>query len=101
MIKYLLDTNICVFLLRGKYHVDEVINKHGLANCAISEITLAELKYGAELGRQKGIGYQYGCRGPLQKKSCRCRRFSEILSEVLRGFVIFAVRMYTLKRLCL
>ena len=58
MIKYLLDTNICVFLLRGKYHVDEVINEHGLSNCGISEITLAELKYGAELGRQKGIGYR-------------------------------------------
>ncbi len=58
MIKYLLDTNICVFLLRGKYHVDDVINKHGLTNCGISEITLAELKYGAELGRQKGIGYR-------------------------------------------
>ena len=58
MIKYLLDTNICVFLLRGKYRVDEVINEHGLSNCGISEITLAELKYGAELGRQKGIGYR-------------------------------------------
>lgn len=53
--RYLLDTNICVFLLRGKYDVDKMLDKVGLENCYISEITEAELKYGAELGRQKGL----------------------------------------------
>lgn len=52
--KYLLDTNICVHLLRGKYHVDASMDKVGFENCYISEITVAELKYGSELGRQKG-----------------------------------------------
>ena len=52
---YLLDTNICVFLLRGQYDVDKKIDEVGLENCHISEITMAELKYGAELGRKKGI----------------------------------------------
>lgn len=56
--KYLLDTNICIYLLRGKFHMDEMILKHGEENCYISEITVAELKYGDELGRQKGIGYR-------------------------------------------
>lgn len=55
MKKYLLDTNICVFLLRGKYDVDKAIDRVGIANCCISEITVAELKYGAELGKQKGL----------------------------------------------
>lgn len=55
MEKYLLDTNICIFLLRGKYDVDKRIDSVGLDNCCISEITVAELKYGAELGRQKGL----------------------------------------------
>lgn len=55
MKKYLLDTNICIFLLRGKYEVDEKINAVGLYNCYISEITVAELKYGAELGRRQGL----------------------------------------------
>lgn len=46
--KYLLDTNICIFLLRGKYQVNDKINAVGWENCCISEITIAELKYGAE-----------------------------------------------------
>jgi tRNA(fMet)-specific endonuclease VapC len=49
MAKYLLDTNVCVFYLRNKYGVDKKIKEAGcFDNCAISEITLAELKYGAE-----------------------------------------------------
>ena len=55
MAQYLLDTNICVFLLRGQYHIDQKLDKVGLENCCISEITEAELKYGAELGRKKGV----------------------------------------------
>lgn len=52
--KYLLDTNVCVHLLRGKYRVDAQIDYVGLENCYISEVTVAELKYGSELGRQMG-----------------------------------------------
>lgn len=52
--KYLLDTNICIHLLRGKFHVDVLIDKVGFDNCYISEVTIAELKYGSELGRQMG-----------------------------------------------
>jgi len=48
MEKYLLDTNICIFFLRGKYNLNERLKQVGLENCCISEITLAELKYGAE-----------------------------------------------------
>lgn len=55
MEKYLLDTNICIFLLRGKYDVDKRIDEVGFTNCYISEITVAELKYGAELGRKQGL----------------------------------------------
>lgn len=51
---YLLDTNICVHLLRGKYNVDKQMDKVGFNNCYISEIVMAELKYGSELGRQMG-----------------------------------------------
>lgn len=46
--QYLLDTNICIFFLRGKLNLDEIIKKKGLKNCFISEITVFELKYGAE-----------------------------------------------------
>jgi tRNA(fMet)-specific endonuclease VapC len=46
--QYLLDTCICVFFLRGKLKLDEIIREKGVENCFISEITLFELRYGAE-----------------------------------------------------
>ena len=45
---YLLDTNICVFYLRGKHALNKKFEFIGFENCYISEITIAELKYGAE-----------------------------------------------------
>ena len=51
--QYLLDTNICAFYLRGKYDVDQQIDRVGWENCFISEITMLELKMGAELSLQK------------------------------------------------
>jgi tRNA(fMet)-specific endonuclease VapC len=53
MDKYLLDTDISVFYLRGKYNVNQKLKDIiGYDNCFISEITLAELKYGAELSEK-------------------------------------------------
>jgi len=46
--KYLLDSNICIHFFRGKYGVYEKLVSVELENCAISEITLAELYFGAE-----------------------------------------------------
>jgi len=46
--KYLLDSNICIHFFRGKYGVVDRLEEVGLNQCAISEITLAELVYGAE-----------------------------------------------------
>ena len=46
--QYLLDTNICVFFLRGKLNLDEIIREKGVKNCFISELTVFELRYGAE-----------------------------------------------------
>ena len=48
MKKYLLDTNICIFYFKEKYGVQKRLQQTGCENCAISEITLAELVYGAE-----------------------------------------------------
>lgn len=53
MARYLLDTNICAFLFRGKYDVDKAIDSVGVTNCAISEITMIELKCGVELALKK------------------------------------------------
>ena len=47
MKQYLLDTNICAFLLRGKYDIATPLLEVGISNCHISIITYAELYYGA------------------------------------------------------
>ena len=43
----LLDTNICIYYMKGRYELDKVINSKNISNCCISEITVAELLYGA------------------------------------------------------
>ena len=53
MRKYLLDTNICAYFLNGKFNLETKIEKVGFENCAVSEITIAELKYGVEKSVQK------------------------------------------------
>ncbi len=46
--QYLLDTNICVFFLRGKLNLSEIIKEKGRENFFISEVSVFELRYGAE-----------------------------------------------------
>lgn len=48
MTGYLLDTNTCIFFLKGLYELDVKIKLAGIENCFISEISVAELKFGAE-----------------------------------------------------
>ena len=50
---YLLDTNICIYYMNGKFGLDiklKTVNPEGIF---ISEITLAELKYGVHKSGQK------------------------------------------------
>ncbi len=46
MKKYLIDTNTCIFFIKGKFNLLEKFESAGTENCFISEITLAELKFG-------------------------------------------------------
>ena len=48
MKKYLLDTNICIYFIKGQYELNKIIAEVGEQNCFISEMTVAELKYGVE-----------------------------------------------------
>jgi tRNA(fMet)-specific endonuclease VapC len=50
---YLLDTNICIHYFKGQFGLSKKIEKIGFENFAISEITLAELYYGAEKSQYK------------------------------------------------
>ena len=53
MKKYLLDTNICIHFLGHEHNIKEKIENVGLDNCLVSEITIAELKFGAENSKNK------------------------------------------------
>lgn len=53
MKKYLLDTNICIYYFKGLNNLDQKFKEVDPSNCFISEITLAELKYGVENSLQK------------------------------------------------
>ena len=48
MKKYLLDTNICIYFIKGLYELNKKIAEVGEHNCFISEMTVAELKFGIE-----------------------------------------------------
>lgn len=52
MKKYLLDTNICIYFLKGQFNLHQKIEKAGVENCFVSEITIAELKYGVANSKQ-------------------------------------------------
>jgi len=46
--QYLLDTSTCVFYLRGKLDLALMMRERGRTNFFISEITVVELRFGAE-----------------------------------------------------
>lgn len=50
---YLLDTNVIIEVLRGNSDIISKIESVGQENCYISEITIAELLYGAVRGNNQ------------------------------------------------
>ena len=53
MSKFLIDTNTCIFYIKGKFELKKKFEKVDPQNCFISEITLAELKFGVENSDRK------------------------------------------------
>ncbi len=53
MKKYLFDTNICIYYIQGKFSLNEKFREVTKENRFISEITLAELKFGVENSQSK------------------------------------------------
>jgi len=51
--QYLLDTNICIYFIKGLYDLKSKFEEVGPENCFISEITLAELKFGVAKSQAK------------------------------------------------
>lgn len=48
MNNYLLDTDICIYSMKGMFSIKEKIDSVGVERCYISEITVLELTYGVE-----------------------------------------------------
>jgi len=46
-VKYLLDTNICVYWFKGNEHIEQKVLSVGIDNIFASFITVGELYYGA------------------------------------------------------
>ena len=44
----MIDTNICIYFIKGQFELNKKIAEVGERNCFISEMTVAELKYGVE-----------------------------------------------------
>lgn len=94
--KYLLDTNICIHFLRGKFNLMEKFQRVKLDNCAISEITLAELVFGAENSTNPKKNYKlinefsaqvkvipiYNAINLYAKEKVRLRKKGEMISDV-------------------
>ena len=53
MNQYLLDTNICIYYIKGLHDLKSKFEEVGPENCFISEITLAELKFGVAKSQAK------------------------------------------------
>lgn len=53
MKKYLIDTNICIYFIKGKFELNRKFAEIGIENCYISEITLAELMFGVENSQKR------------------------------------------------
>lgn len=54
MKQYLLDTCVCIDIIRGNRQIQQKIVSVGIENCKVSEMTIAELYYGAsKSGKEK------------------------------------------------
>ena len=52
--KYMLDTNICIYIIKRKpVNVIEHLQEISISDVGLSSITLSELEYGVEKSQQK------------------------------------------------
>ncbi len=87
--KYLLDTNICIYWLKGNLNIEKKIMGAGLANTEISFVTLSELYYGVYKSQRvqenlSGLKLLAGKLGCLQSNREVCRIFGHVKAELER-----------------
>ncbi len=86
--KYLIDSNICIMVLRNFYNAEEVFELIKKENCYISEITLYELWCGNEIAKSHKIGYR-------EQKLDKFLSYFKVLpiSEVIKSAAIEKARL--------
>ena len=68
-VRYLLDTNICIYIAKGQpVAVRERLARHTLQELALSVITVGELRFGAEKLPQAAAEHYGDIRATLQKQ---------------------------------
>ena len=89
---YLLDTNICVHFLRGEHRLNERLAAIGLVQCFVSEITIAELLFGAANSAPAWQARQH------QQVAEFRELFAEQVLSIAPALEIFADQKATLRR---
>ena len=89
--KYLLDTNICVYWLNGNQNIEQKAIQVGLSQIAISFITLSELYYGAYKSQkvQKNLNSIKTLEDRLSRVDSNrkiCKTFGQLLGFLSRCF---------------
>lgn len=79
---YLLDTSICVFLLRGKRSIEEKLNEIDESDCYITDAVVAELIFGAYLSQSMKPFIHLQRRGQRSGRPERKSMTLTFLSEV-------------------
>lgn len=60
---YLLDTDICIYLLHGKFSIDKRMKEVGEQNCYISILTALQLKIGEKISRIRNYSNKENVQG--------------------------------------
>jgi tRNA(fMet)-specific endonuclease VapC len=93
--QYLLDTNICVFYLRGKLDLNKIIKEKSIENFYLSEITVVDLRFGAENSDNPTKSHKavdaflngltiipiYGCIKRYAKEKVRLRKLGKPMND--------------------
>jgi len=88
---FLLDSDTCISFIRGNQNVKKSIALAGSENCFISEITEAELRFGAERCNRRER--EHGVVDLL------CEKFTVLpITEVIRTFAAEKARLWTIGR---
>ncbi len=81
--KFLLDTNICIYLINGNEKLETIVREVGVFSLSIANVTLAELYFGAYNSRKVDANIK---RIEIFKKNLTVYSDSDISAEAFGRF---------------